>query len=279
VQIWEEVLAVARISDDFLKCVVYLYPNEAAAEEGKPSGASGFLVGFPIEGFVGVLAVVVTNRHVANGCRVLRVNKKDGGIEIIRLGPWAYSLEDDVAVGASGLTDTHAVNVVSYPDHFLSEDLLKSRDIGPGDDCFMVGRFIRHDGALNNRPTARFGHIAQMPGEPITVDRGPPQVCFLVEIHSMRGFSGSPVFVGIRTENAAKLLGMVHAHVFDLEDVVSRKSGERRERVDEDWGVQSNTGIVGVVPGWRIASFLETNPDIRSLRDRVREEVAERRSR
>jgi hypothetical protein len=73
-------------------------------------------------------------------------------------------------------------------------------DIGPGDDVFVVGRFINREGKQKNIPSVRFGNIAQMPGEPLFLDDGKELECFLIEGRSISGFSGSPVFIHISPE-------------------------------------------------------------------------------
>jgi hypothetical protein len=60
-------------------------------------------------------------------------------------------------------------------------------DIGIGDEAFVVGRFINHEGKQRNTPTARTGIISQMPIEPIHI-RGIDQECFLIEARSFGGF-------------------------------------------------------------------------------------------
>ena len=79
-----------RIPDKFLDCVVYLYPSEAEAEDGKRIGGSGFLVGIP----AGILATgstvhilcVVTNKHVVDsGNMTVRLNTRSGLSDIIPL--------------------------------------------------------------------------------------------------------------------------------------------------------------------------------------------------
>src|ERR1700730_13896073 len=80
---------VPRIPDNLLDCVVYLYPSEAAAEDGERTGGSGFLVGVhipfeqPPKGF---LICVVTNKHVIDGgSMVVRINTHVGLHDIIAL--------------------------------------------------------------------------------------------------------------------------------------------------------------------------------------------------
>jgi hypothetical protein len=79
----------------------------------------------------------------------------------------------------------------------LFEDRVQSFGIGPGDDVFIIGRFINREGHQKNTPSVRFGNIAQMPGEPIIDDDGIAQESYLVEARSIPGYSGAPVFVHI----------------------------------------------------------------------------------
>jgi hypothetical protein len=48
-------------------------------------------------------------------------------------------------------------------EHIIGETIIDTMNIGPGDDVFVVGRFINHEGRQLNLPTARFGCIGQMP--------------------------------------------------------------------------------------------------------------------
>jgi hypothetical protein len=68
---------------------------------------------------------------------------------------------------------------------FLTPELVESEDIGIGDETFMVGRFINHEGKQRNAPAIRFGSIAMMAEEKMTTDFGTEQESFLVEIRSL----------------------------------------------------------------------------------------------
>ena len=75
-----------RIDDQYLECVVYLYPDVPKAEAGESFGGSGFLVGLSLPGIeTRVAVVVVTNQHVAaNGNGAVRVNTADS-IEVFEI--------------------------------------------------------------------------------------------------------------------------------------------------------------------------------------------------
>jgi hypothetical protein len=239
------VFAMPRIDDPYLECVVYLYPDRPRAEAGESFGGSGFIVGLPVPGHANHYEpVAVTNRHVVeHGNMTVRINTTDGGIDIVELDArhWLYHPDDvDLAIAPlSGLSfDKHAIRFV-VPEHFLTEQVSAAMRIGVGDECFVVGRFINHEGRQRNAPSVRFGEIAQMLGEKIRFDEGPDQECYLVEARSLAGYSGSPTFVfippfdgsGVGRGNTTWrrgpwLLGIDVGHLFARERVLDRKTGK-----------------------------------------------------
>jgi hypothetical protein len=284
-QVWK--FAVPRIDDIFLECVVYLYPDRPSAEAGKQAGGSGFLVGVPVEGFEHLdlwVPFAVSNRHVIkNGSAVVRVTTIDGGAEIMELDErsWLFHPDHDLAIAPIDLTvERHRVRLVFWPKAFLTEQIVAQYRIGLGDECFMVSRFIAHDGHQRNTPSLRFGAIAQMPTEKIRFDDGSEQESFLVEARSVAGHSGSPVFVWIPPFSGQAagrisgswisgpwLLGVDHCHLFSQEKVYSRAT---RQPVNDDWNVRGNTGMMGVVPAWRLGEMFSF-PDVASLMAREKE--------
>lgn len=261
---------VPRISDDFIDCCIYLYPSLKDAEDGAKIGGSGFLVSFedgtPGAGFV----YAVTNRHVVEGGNsTLRLNTTDGKIDIIDLDErnWFFHpAGDDLAVYRIPKLDPalHRYRTLGVDDHFISEKIIEEYNIGPGDDVFVVGRFINQEGKQRNNPSVRFGNIAQMPLEPIIVSRASgdfAQDSFIVEAKSIGGYSGSPVFVGMNptllrperngvTSNRAYLLGVCWGYIKDwsaIYDDCGRETGSM---------VQSNTGMMAVVPAWKLTELL-----------------------
>jgi hypothetical protein len=272
-----------RISEDYLDCVFYLYPDEARAKHGESIGGSGFLVAIPFQDFPEKCVIyAVTNRHVIDsGSTVIRLNTKDGSNDVIDLTEqnWVhYPDGDDLSVAAVELKDSFKFNYV-LPSEFLSHALILSEGIGLGDETFTVGRFVNNEGKKRNVPSLRFGNIAQMPFEPLTVSRGRSyfqQESFMVEARSIPGFSGSPVFVHIppfskrpETNNLSThgrgpyLLGIDYSHIIDLLDAVDSFGNGM------PFKIQSNSGMMGVIPAWRLKQHLDM--DIFRLR---REELA-----
>ena len=94
-------------------------------------------------------------------------------------------------------TDYHDYMLVNDNPMFLTREWMGDARLGLGDDVFMVGRLIDDEGRQLNSPTVRFGQIAMMPGEPLSVAAGRQQECFLVDVQSLGGLTGSPVFVTV----------------------------------------------------------------------------------
>ena len=193
-----------RIPPQVINSVFYLYRTHADAVAGKNPGGTGFLVHY--DGYKGTIVrrgqvYAVTNWHVAcRGHSVIRVNTKNGGTDIFEFGPkdW-YFLPGkyDVAVVPISLKiETH--NVAAIPTTLFSQP---DRGVGQraavGDDVFMIGLFIDHDGITTNVPSARFGNISMLPNPAATIEQetGYRGESYVVDMHSRTGFSGSPVFV------------------------------------------------------------------------------------
>lgn len=272
-----------RISDSLLYGTLYFYPDPVAAADGERAGGSGFLLGWGLEDGTDRCSLwAVTNRHIIDGgSTAIRVNAKAGGVEIIdTVEPeWYFHETADLAVRPIALSDdVHQFNYIAN-NWLISKEWVEALDIGPGDPCFTVGRFVRNDGRQRNTPTARFGQIAQMNGEPLRAEGLPPQDSVLVECRSIGGFSGSPVFLwldgqfyrpsiqGKTAPDGTKLfqgvfpqdqwlLGVCWCMIPSWEPVCD----EAGQQVPSGWQVPANTGIMGVVPAWHLQQLIESGP-------------------
>lgn len=189
-----------------LNCVFYLYRDRESAEKGDHFGGTGFLVGMRSKDHGKLFIYGVTNWHVAvrDGFSVIRLNTRDGDVDVIELGPedWIYIPQgDDVAISRTlPIQDHHQFSVVLRHMFDAGENRKDWRSsqhrrrIGVGDDVVMLGRFVDHDGGATNRPAARFGNISVMP-TPIMQPNRQMRDTYLVDMHSRTGYSGSPVFV------------------------------------------------------------------------------------
>jgi hypothetical protein len=221
-----------KIPPRVIDSVFYLYANREDALAGKNPGGTGFVVEYR-GGVLGRTRLYygVTNWHVAcrNGDSVIRLNNRGGGIDVIELGPedWEFlpGRYDVAAVPVSVDNNVHEVS--SIPTHMFVEE--RSHQIGVGEDTFMIGLFLDHDGIITNVPSARFGHVSMLPNPHATIEQptGYRGVSYVVDMHSRTGFSGSPVFA-YRTfgSDLTELFGHRFDH-FELDDPSSRtrKSG------------------------------------------------------
>jgi hypothetical protein len=279
---------VPRIPDEALEGIVYLYPSVPDAENGTRLGGSGFFVMLPSVVIPGSgMLFAVTNAHIIEqGNTVIRLNTKDGRTDTFDFTEEHWILHDkrdDVAICPMPTlkTNLHIYKELG-PGMLLKRQEITQFNIGPGDDTFIVGRFINAQGKLTNIPSARFGNIAQMPREPIEQTRVFGtflQESFLVEARSISGYSGSPVFLilhslasrqqqGLRLHtDVFRLLGIQWGYIRDWE-LVCDKIGRP---VDTGLQVRTNTGMMGVVPAWKLAELLR-RPDILAHKKKAEEE-------
>jgi hypothetical protein len=239
-----------------------------------------------------IFPYVVTNSHVIReaSATVIRLKLKDGSPYILETKDniWIHHSDgDDVAVSGVGLNGASAeafrFNWISSTK-FITKSQVQRYNIGPGDEVFMVGRFIEHGGKETNLPVVRFGFIAMLPHEGIRHPRGIDQESFLVEMFSLGGFSGSPAFVYFRPFSLRPgpgeapvttvqtisqieeknigplLLGINWGHILSRLPV---KDGVEQS-VPNNWYVESNTGFAGVVPAWKIHELLYSDELIES---------------
>jgi hypothetical protein len=279
---------VPRIPDELLDCVIYLYPSKEAAEKGERFGGSGFLVSvLPAISGPGLPPAIyaVTNSHVIREGKspVVRLNTQAGSTTVLDLADdqWIHHPDgDDVAICPLGLKDQGLYRYEALPCEkwLATKSALDDEDVGPGDEVFFVGRFVNHQGQQQNRPVARFGTIAMMPEEPVRNQRGLLVEAFLIEAHSQSGFSGSPVFMyiphnsvrskwwtddesGIEATEGLRhcLLGIDAGHFPHSERVQARneKTGRLEPWKDHALYVKQNSGMMEVVPVWKLADILE----------------------
>jgi len=260
-----------RLFDFVLNCVVYLYPSEAHAQQGKRVGGTGFLVRVPT-GKRAYRTYVVTNAHIIEeGGTVVRLNTTEGEIDIIETSKseWIPRLtkdKDDVAIRPIDLDPVFDTWSVSN-EWFVTKDVARQFNIGIGDDVFMVGRYIDHEGTQKNLPAARFGNISMMPAEKVYQEsRKHNQESYIVEMRSLQGFSGSPVFTYLVQPSVIRGEGVQPPpHMLNVYSGMPLLLGI-------DWGhftfklpvrderkvVDVYSAMSGVVPPWKIQELIDS---------------------
>ncbi len=126
----------------------------------------------------------------------IRVNLKAGGSEYLRIrGDWILSDTSDVGViPILELPDGSEVRTIG-DQMAVTDETIRDKNIGIGDELLVVGLFTRHSGKQRNLPILRGGMISAMPSEPLSGQDGVPYYGYLAELRSIGGLSGSPVFV------------------------------------------------------------------------------------
>jgi hypothetical protein len=253
-----EVVGMPRIDDTFLGSVVYIYSSVKSAERGEHEGGTGVIIACRLsqKSKYGQI-YIITNRHVIKGSKsktiALRFNAVGGSTQVLstKKEDWVTAYRDDLAAYPIDLSNSDCKGTVIADYAFVSEEIIGMYDIGPGDQTFMIGRLITHDGRQRNTPVVRFGNIAMMPLESVRT-QGEEQIAFLVECRSLGGFSGSPVFVWISegyrpnfrrldTPHGPWLLGINCGHF------VMPATNE-------------NAAVEIVIPAWRLHNFLNEPP-------------------
>ncbi|MBV8188078.1 MAG: hypothetical protein JO339_12625 [Alphaproteobacteria bacterium] len=167
-----------------------------------PTG-TGFIIWVPYadHGF----RFVVTAQHVIDDLigkkASFRLNRRSGGCESVRFQPEAHCGFHDKSVDVAIIPLNVGPDVYEFWDLHMERQAWIQRMAtlqapGPGDEVSTVGLYTTHPGLTKNRPVVRTGHIAAMPAEPVRTKFG-SQVAYLVELHSILGLSGSPVFLNV----------------------------------------------------------------------------------
>lgn len=267
------------IREDLLDCSLYIYDSEVSAMAGERVGGCGFFIGVPLPNDCPLIQLyAVTNKHVINGdCTTLRVNTNSGGFDVVgtRREDWVeHPSGDDVVACPIDLSQAHKLNFIPIQEVLAKEDLVKMR-IGLGETTILIGRFVNHEGRQQNRPTVRFGSISSMPNEPLDLGNGRFQESYLVEVRSIGGYSGSPVFVAhpLMTFPAIagqlmasfSLLGIDCGHLEDCSYVEELVHGTWAPR--DTLRSVGNTGMAYVLPSWRIREVLDS-PLLAAMREK-----------
>jgi hypothetical protein len=234
---------------------------------------------------------VITARHVLDmidGDNVsIRVNVKEGvsleekGSDIATVPKSSWYLFPgtdpyiDVAV-CPMMFAQHHYDIVHIDLDADVYDGTKHRPLEVGDEVFTTGLFTSHHGDAHNIPIARFGNIAATMDEPVLTEYGDMHG-YLIEVKSLAGLSGSPVFVrfhapgyigGVPAVNF--LIGLMHGHFFveNPEDAISPSGKDRTTG-------QINTGIGLVIPAQFILDLVN-HPDREAEREAAVEHIRKR---
>jgi hypothetical protein len=284
-----------RIPDEHLRSVVYVYPSEEAARLGRQVGGSGFVVNYPSGIGLWRIRYVVTNQHVVDGGgHWVRLNHL-GGTHVVHIPPDAWEPApggDDFALAVLRLPPNVTPMELSLDNLGVTREMAAALRVGPGDEAYMVGRFLAHGGRTTNNPIARFGSVALMPNPHDLVRDGREKdvEAYLIEMRSHAGFSGAPVFLlipqfGFRgvigdtstetNETRFRLLGIDTGHKIDHMPVSQHSGSEWARR--EDLVAEHFTDVAIVAPIWKVVDLLERE-DLADQRIQMSIELSRRAS-
>jgi hypothetical protein len=206
-----------------------------------------------------------------------RINKRDGGVKFIplpSLSGWHISDDADVAVLPFEVPEKETDLMSIPPDTFLTDEMIQKEAIGLGDEVFLIGLFHLVHGREKNYPIIRSGIVAAMPDEAFQDEAtGLDYRAFLIEVRSIGGLSGSPVFLALKKRgvemhppprgfnswtHSLVLMGLIRSH-WDLfaKDDHADFAVEGMEKL--------NTGIAVVTPMQEVEKVL-MNDELRKGR-------------
>jgi len=227
----------------------FLYKSEEDAETSSRIGGTAFSVIVPLDPPHEDYAVtyVITARHlIDSGCTFARIDHRDGAFRVIETNGWHHAQPDDRGLSADVsvalFRPTRLLFLTSmFAGVGVTRKDLMELDIGTGCETYMIGRLMGFEGKEENSQCVRFGHVSMMPRDPVfNKDLGCDVETILVEMRSIGGHSGSPVFVkGTNPKGggeAHRVLGIVWGHVGDQ--------------------ISENAGIAAVTPFWRVHDLL-----------------------
>lgn len=250
-----------RVPDNIRDCCCFVYANV----EGKHKLiGTGFFIGekYEEEGiekfkwidFVTAKHIVMEARKEARVLALgIRINAKSGNtvdIDIPDEAWFFHPIDESVDAVIAYISGISGLDIKVLPTEMvMNSKIIRNYDIGIGDEVCITGLFYKHYGSKRNLPIVRTGNIAMMPLEPVKTRSGSAEA-YLVELRSIGGLSGSPVFVhtervkGSKHEHTLSWMGLMRGHWEIDEDSINM--------LDSTSEQQLNVGIGVVVPAYKI---------------------------
>ena len=169
----------------------------------------------------------------------LRLNKTDGGFEIVTLpivpdgNNKNVFFHNDPSVDIAVITYLPNENKFDFtllPDEYLTtQEEYKNLKISEGSEVFFIGLFTPYLGSERNYPVVRFGHVALFPDEKMLIN-GKQQNLYLIEAGAYGGNSGSPVFfcLGLETLTPGRLV-VAGSPIYKLAGIMEGYFPDRNE--------------------------------------------------
>ena len=279
------------LSDRELNAVVFIGVDEGGVRRW---GGTGFILHHEDAGRR--FHYLITAEHVVRAARDasddgqvwIRYTSNEGNAKEIK-APGEFHFGSELADGADVAAQILHLHDDVTPcvsaNRIVTDEVVRSYEVGPGDTTFAVGLYVRMPGSQSISPIVRSGIVAALP-----LDRYQKLpysfVPYLVESHSIGGLSGSPVYLvlrepfidgkhfgGVLTETF--LLGLAHGHWdlnvrtggLDSDESAGHSDGSFHYELGDS--IQKiNEGIAVVVPGSQILDLLNAD-DVQAERDEL----------
>jgi hypothetical protein len=279
------------VDEQFRKCVTFLYADvtEQGVTNRIPIG-SAFFVGVRL--FDGAdnpghrVIYVVTPRHVIDvpADLWLRMRLKSDGYRDLPIDQrtWVWHRSSDVAIAAIPFSDAFDWRSIPF-EVFADREFVEEHSVGEGDEVFFSGLFIGHYGRGAPQPIIRFGNVALMPREPVTVEisKNPRTMtdveAYLVEARSWGGQSGSPAFLTFSADRymgSGLMVGAMppFALLGLVQGIWKDPKGAMAPDPSGEGIIEVNMGISVVIPAYTISEVLMSDEQ-KALRDTLAKQV------
>jgi len=222
-----------RVPDELREsvCFICVRKSDSKGTQQYHVGGTGFFVSMLNEFNADLSHVyLVTARHCVerastHGDLYLRLNLRHGNSTLVQVNTeWVFAENDAVDVAVLPFIPDPSIYQFTHVTEslFAIDETIQRESIGPGDDLVVIGLFTHRFGKQRNNPIVRSGIIAGMPDDPLIDQDDRPYFAYLVELRSIGGLSGSPVFVflhpgrvqerKIKLESKVFLLGLIRGH-------------------------------------------------------------------
>jgi hypothetical protein len=282
--VWEAVEKDMRVEETMRKSVIFIGVETEAGFY--PTGTCLVVLAY-VEGKM-AMPMAVTARHLFDAIPgdyvSIRMNRKVGGADTIKMEKKYHATFQDKSIDLV-LFNCH-IDPTIYdvaPFHLDKDAWQKQIDElggGPpqaGDEVCTIGLYATHYGLQRNEPIVRIGHVAAIPNEPVFSNFGLAKG-FLIEVHSIMGLSGSPVYWTIPPVRVAGkkiqylripqyiLLGIfIGYHLTNIRndqivvpDVQSEPKWQFGKEPPKGWGEEQRTGFGVVLPIAYIFAIIES---------------------
>jgi hypothetical protein len=286
----ERLESLMRVEDHVIRTVVFV--GIEVNGTFTPLG-TGFLVAFQ-EGELSAV-YLVTADHVVNQIsgeyvyvRINRVSGASEGCVTTRVDKRTILRHNDKRNDIAVFPFPYDTSAIDCMPVMMGKEQIKGYraniwEPGLGDEVALVGLYTTHYGMMKNRPVVKIGNIAAMPEEPVRTDVG-YVTAYLIEIRSIAGLSGSPIFLNvphmrvkdgqIQTLSHAvyQPLGMLIGYhmVESREDQIKIPRESNFSQTSAENGISElNTGFGVAIPIERLNEILESDEVTKMRKDAV----------